>query len=240
MGRNEDSAFPRETAKSSLSAPWACSTHSLTGCRFPRCFLPACILMCSVLHITHPTDVSALAHFRGIMFNRLSYLEMQKAGWCFSSPRMHKQHSAFDLGLHTLHKRLSSLRGGEAARPFSLADAPLTDIHECSSRGTLGHSHPSSLLPGPLRAPIPLCPALCESLPLATDCPPSAGHTLGIVHNFFLSILHLVPAPASRQLLWVPVASAALSLLPALVCTSSLLVFLHSLEFALHPSFSTA
>lgn len=171
MGRNEDSAFPRETAKSSLSAPQACSTHSLTGCRFPRCFLPACILMCSTLHITHPTDVSALAHFRGIMFSRLSYLEMQKAGWCLSSPGLHKQRSAFDLGFRTLHKMLSSLRWGEAAKPFSLADAPLTDIHECSSGGTLGHSHPSSLLPGLLRPPIPLCPALCESLPLSTDCP---------------------------------------------------------------------
>lgn len=79
--------------------------------RFLRCFLPACILMCSTLHITNPTDVSALTHFRGIMFNRLSYLEMQKAGWCFSSSGLHKQHShhAFDLGLQTLHKRLFPL-----------------------------------------------------------------------------------------------------------------------------------
>lgn len=43
-------------------------------CRFPRCFLPACILMCLTLRITNPTDVSALARFRGSRFSRLSCL----------------------------------------------------------------------------------------------------------------------------------------------------------------------
>lgn len=146
------------------------------------------------------------------MFDRLSYLEMQTAGRCFSSLGLHKQHwcRAFDLGLCTIRRGLSPPQGGRLRDPSPLQvllHQILTSAAREAPWATLSLPHCCQGTSEP--------PALCIPLSVSHGLSPKLRTFLRDSSQIFL--LPFPSHPSTRLRLarmGAEVVRAALSLLP--------------------------